>query len=68
MRRPAHPPDLEVKLQRFFKDDESLNRPLPQGWRTPNDFGLPGELNDVCIFSKAIRRDLARRRWPNFGG
>jgi hypothetical protein len=52
MQRPAHPPDLEVELRRFFTDDEALSRPLPQGWRTPNDFGLPGELNDGMYIFK----------------
>jgi hypothetical protein len=45
-KRPSRSPDLEVELTLFTAANGGRTLPLLQGCRLPNDFGLPGELND----------------------
>lgn len=52
MHRPDRLPDLQVELRLFATASGGPQQPLPQGCRLPNDFGLPGELNDgMYIFN-----------------
>ena len=53
MRRPDREPDLEVELRLFSAEEGGLHRPLHQGCRLPNDFGVPGEMNDGMYIFKA---------------
>ena len=53
MRRPDRPPDLEVDLLHYSTEEGGLNEPLSQGCRLPNDFGLPGQMNDAMYIFKA---------------
>jgi hypothetical protein len=53
MRRPDRPPDLEVELRHYSIEEGGLKGPLLQGCRLPNDFGVPGEMNDGMYIFKA---------------
>lgn len=45
-RRPLPPPDLRVRLSMFLPSQGGRDKPLWQGCRIPNDFGIPGRMND----------------------
>lgn len=53
MRPPDRKPDLEVDLLHYASGDGGLKGPLGQGWRCPNVFGLPGQMNDAMYIFKA---------------
>ena len=44
--RPLRSPDLRVLLTMLSSSSGGRSGPLVQGCRIPNDFGLPGEMND----------------------
>lgn len=53
MRRPDRPPDLEVELLHYSTEEGGLKGPLSQGCRLPNDFGLPGQMNDAMYIFRS---------------